>query len=453
MRRVIVYLLVFGIGGLFWAGAASYRGSRGRIPASAAVNTAADAGVSRPAFDPALVDGTVRFYEEREQQDPQGAIGIAKLAAAYHTRFREQGDADDLIRAENAARRSLKIRSRNNGAAWHTLAAALMSQHRFAEALVAANHLAAQTPGSPQADYLRAECHLETGRYAEAETNLRRAAVLLRANRVPEDPFGKALRARLREINGKSDDALALYRKARTAAEKEWETPRPTLAWFSVREANCLAMMGRAEDAEAAYRAALASWGRDTRAMSGLAHLRANQGDWAGAIEWAEKADRLTPTQENAMLLYDAYRATGDNEAADRELRLVKTDGSALHAHNRAQALFDADHGTDLDEAEKLARQELTARKDIYSYDALAWVCFKRGKVDEAAALMNRALARGTQDAMLFYHAGRIALARERRPEARTYLEKALAVNPRFHPTAPAEARALLATLKGVSPK
>jgi hypothetical protein len=60
---------------------------------------------------------------------------------------------------------------------------------------------------------------------------------------------------------------------------------------------------------------------------------------------------------------------------------------------------------------------------------------------------MARALALGTRDAMLFYHAGMIARALGDSVAARARLDTALAINPYWHPTQPAEARALLDSL------
>jgi hypothetical protein len=61
---------------------------------------------------------------------------------------------------------------------------------------------------------------------------------------------------------------------------------------------------------------------------------------------------------------------------------------------------------------------------------------------------MARALALGTRDAMLFYHAAVIDHAVGDEASARTRLEAALAVNPYWHPTQPAAARALLDSLR-----
>jgi Tfp pilus assembly protein PilF len=48
---------------------------------------------------------------------------------------------------------------------------------------------------------------------------------------------------------------------------------------------------------------------------------------------------------------------------------------------------------------------------------------------------------------MLFYHAGMIELGMGDSTAARARLERALAINPTWHPTQPARARALLDTL------
>jgi len=48
---------------------------------------------------------------------------------------------------------------------------------------------------------------------------------------------------------------------------------------------------------------------------------------------------------------------------------------------------------------------------------------------------MKKALAEGTQDARLFYHAGSIAAASGRKPEARHWLERAAAIRQMLLPS------------------
>jgi hypothetical protein len=62
--------------------------------------------------------------------------------------------------------------------------------------------------------------------------------------------------------------------------------------------------------------------------------------------------------------------------------------------------------------------------------------------------VMAKALALGTRDAMLFYHAGMIERALCQDEKAREHLEGALQANPYWHPFQPAEARAVLDSLR-----
>ena len=100
--------------------------------------------------------------------------------------------------------------------------------------------------------------------------------------------------------------------------------------------------------------------------------------------------------------------------------------------YNRQLANFYSDHDLKLEEALQLALAELKDRKDINGYDAAAWAYYKNGEFDEAQEMMGHALAMGTQDAHLFYHAGMIAYALHDDTQAQGYLEQALEINSHF---------------------
>jgi tetratricopeptide (TPR) repeat protein len=85
-----------------------------------------------------------------------------------------------------------------------------------------------------------------------------------------------------------------------------------------------------------------------------------------------------------------------------------------------------------LEKALGLALAELRTRKDIYGYDAAAWAEYKNGNFEEAQTYIEQAMALGTRDAQLYYHAGMIALELGHKEQAREYLEEALAINPHF---------------------
>ena len=111
---------------------------------------------------------------------------------------------------------------------------------------------------------------------------------------------------------------------------------------------------------------------------------------------------------------------------------------------HRAWSLALLDHDRRVPELLRKAEDEIAVRQDVYGWDLLAWALHKSRREAEAADAMAKALSLGTRDATLFYHAGMIENARGHRSLARDWLERALAVNPYWHPSQPAEARALL---------
>ena len=62
---------------------------------------------------------------------------------------------------------------------------------------------------------------------------------------------------------------------------------------------------------------------------------------------------------------------------------------------------------------------------------------------------MQHALSQQTEDAQLYYHAGMIERALGNTAQARTYLDKALTMNPRFSATQASIARTALDSLGG----
>src|SRR5262249_26379819 len=101
--------------------------------------------------------------------------------------------------------------------------------------------------------------------------------------------------------------------------------------------------------------------------------------------------------------------------------------------YNRELALFYADHDLKPAVAVDLARKELDVRRDIYTYDVLAWALLKNGEPRQALAEMQPALRLDTRDARLYFHAGMIYDRLGQRDKARDYLRRCLATNPRFH--------------------
>ena len=130
-----------------------------------------------------------------------------------------------------------------------------------------------------------------------------------------------------------------------------------------------------------------------------------------------------------------------------RREAIAQLAGEAANVYDRALSLYLANHGLEPARALSLAQNELTARKDVYGYDAAAWALLAAGQASDADAMMAKALAFGTRDAKLLYHAGMIAAAVGDRGRAIDALRASLALDPSFDAFQAERARQTLAGL------
>ena len=398
--------------------------SSGQEPPQASPTTqAVPVATERTPYDPDQVRKTVAFWQAQSGRDAQGAIALRELAAAYLSLQRETGDIADAVRAEDAARRSLKVLSRGNSGAATRLARALLAQHRFPEALAIATLIAS---GDPQGSRLVADIQLELGDYDAA----RKALEAVPAE--SEDMNYKALRARFEAIDGRPDQALRLMKEARALADERPDMPAEVVAWYGTMVGHMLIDSGQLDEGEKSCHEALKVFPRDYRAMTGLAEAATWRGDHQGAVDWGLKALAISAQNPEALrLVGEGYAAMGKQQEADEQYRRLETLAHSFpRIYDRHWVLFCADNDRHLDEALALARKDLELRHDIHGYDALAWACYKKGLLPEAGRMMEEALARGTQEAPLLQHAATIARALGDRGRADTLLARARVLNP-----------------------
>jgi tetratricopeptide (TPR) repeat protein len=391
----------------------------------------------------------IAFYEGRVSRDPQGSLDLARLASLYLQRARETGDHADLHRAESAARRSLANSSRRNEKASLALASSLVGQHRFTEALEVMRALASTHPEMPAYRAALGEIQLELGDYESADTTFAALAgdVEARGNLAIAPRL-----ARWAEIMGRPQEALAILVAAREEATRRGnDLPPEQLAWFHLRVGDVLARGGRSVEAEESYLAGLDARPGDHRLHAALARLSLGRRQWRGAIQHARQAIAVTSEPAALLLLGDAYTGVGDTARAedcyrDAERRFIEHQ----EPYNRAWTLFQLEYRRrPIAELVALLKQEIHTRRDIYGYDLLAWALYKQGDFAAAREVMASALRTGARDALIFFHAGMIERALGSNEAAHRHLGQAIEINPHFHPTHPALARAVLDSLGG----
>ena len=394
-------------------------------------------------------DELIRFHQKRVGADPDDALGYNRLASAYIQKARETGDVGYYGRAEKAVLRSLDLVPRGVSAASAvtTLAAIHLARHEFRSALQLAQRAIELGAPDPSPHAIAGDAYIELGEYAEA----RRAYARLEGATGLRAPHARI--SYLRFLHGDADGAIAEMRRALKLTTGSAGEPR---AWIEAQLGDLLFLRGRLGDAEAAYDAALGSYPHYHRGLAGLGRVRAAQGRDAEAVEYYQRAVNIIPLPEYAASLGDVYERLGRADAARKQYALVEYIGrlNALNRvmHNRELALFYADRETNLDQAVDLARRELEARRDVYTYDVLAWTLFKRGRVTEARDAAREAVRLGTPDARLLFHAGMIHQAAGDTALARRYLEQALALNPQFHPLQAEVAARALRRLRAAAP-
>ncbi len=377
----------------------------------------------RAPFDPTLTGKNVAFWEGLTRKNPQPYLEYRELAGAYLARQRELGDIADAVRAEEAARKSLTITTRGNSGAAIRLAQAMLAQHRFPEALAMAQ---AAAQADSKAERIVIDIQLELGEYDAATRGLQTVTT------EPDDLNLLALRSRFEEIEGKPEASIQSMREAMKITEGRPDMPAEVVAWYHTMVGHHLIDSGRLEDGELACRKALAIFPNDYRAMTGMAEAATWRGDHAGALKWATDAIKLSPQNPEALRLAgEAYAAMGQTRQADERSRALRDLAHSFpRIYDRHWVMFCCDSGQDLDEALALARKDLELRHDFQGHETLAWACYKKGLLEEADREMTLALARGTQQAPLMYHASVIALARGDEARAKSLMDKARTLNP-----------------------
>lgn len=350
-------------------------------------------------------DADIAFFEARIRRDSLGAIDLARVSGLYLQRARETGSGQDLLRAEAAARRSLNHRRSRNPPAAQMLALSLLPQHRFAEALDVAAELVEHDPATPAFRALLAEIQMELGRYDEARTNFG----MLRSH--ADNPTIAAQLARWDELTGDVEGARALLLSARAAVLARARVPPEQVAWFHLRVGDLALRYGHFDEAAHAFDAGLAAHPEDYRVLAAAARLAVAEGDWRGAIRFAERSLATTIDPATLGLLADGWRALGESARAENADRvLAATMRLQAGSFHRAWGLYLLDHDRQVAEVLARAEADLVTRRDVYGYDLLAWALHKSGRDPEACRAMRQALRLGTPDPMLLRHASTIEM-------------------------------------------
>ncbi|HEY3334522.1 MAG TPA: hypothetical protein VGK16_04725 [Candidatus Limnocylindrales bacterium] len=405
------------------------------------------AGAVDPAVELARARDDVSFWAGRAAADALDIVAAVKLADADATEARLTGDVTSYTRALAAADGALAAQP-GYVPAQASKATVLVALHRFPEARDLARMILDMDSGNATALGVLGDASLELG-------DLARTGAAYQSLRLTAPGAASSVRdGRLAFVRGDPAGAVAADRAAVAAATAD-ALEGDALAFYHVTLGETLLATGDAAGARAAYDAALAVRADQPAALVGLAKLDAFDGDLDAAIARMDTALDAIPAPDwlarrsDLLALRDAP-GDADAAAADRATieAIASLAGEAGSVYDRGLSLYLSDHGLEPARAVRLARDEHAIRPDIYGDDTLAWALVNAGDARAADAPMRDALAAGTRDARLWYHAGVIAAELGRADEARTYLEDALALGAALDPVARARAERVLGSLR-----
>ena len=402
--------------------------------------------VATPLLDPCVVallphkgteplDQEISRAQNRAKEPADSVIWLERLGWLFTAKARRSYDPGYWKLAEQCGL-CIAARRPHSPEALLLLGHVLDSLHRFHEAETIARELVAAR--GLHFDWgLLGDALMEQGRLAEAVDAYQKMIDL------KPGPQSYSRAAHVRWLKGNLRGAIELARMAARASD-----PRDadSSAWSYSRLALYELQAGDAKQALDACEIALRIRPDHAGALLVRGRILFASGKPSEAVSALRSATALTPLPEYRWILADALRAAGrEDEAIEEETRLVR-DGAA--SDPRTFALFLATRGRETGAALDLAQSELNFRADVFTLDALAWALHASGRSNEASAVMRRALAEGTADARLFFHAAVISAASHHRADAQRWLGKADAIRQMLLPSERVELDRLLATAR-----
>jgi tetratricopeptide (TPR) repeat protein len=399
--------------------------SSGTSGQAAAQNRDEVAGRLLAGFAPGDTAAYVSQLEARVAAIPGDSKSFLLLGLAYQQRVRETGDPSFYPRSEAALRRALRLTPKN-ALAVTGLAALAASRHRFEEARALAERARRLAPASAGPLGVLGDAFVELGRYRQAFAAFNRMAAL----KPSLASYSRVSYAR--ELLGDPRGAIVAMRLAVQAGEG---TAEPA-AWSLVQLGNLYFDTGRLAPAEHAYRAALTRFPGYVHAEAALGRVAAARGHFGAAAKLYRRAVERLPLPQYEGALGDVLHLAGRGAEAEAAFGTVGAIEQLLAANGvRTEletALFDLDHDRRLPDALARARVAYETRKSIEGEDVLAWALYKNGRCDEARSHSERALRLGTRDALKIFHRGMIEVCFGHRAAGRSFIRRALAINPQF---------------------
>lgn len=382
------------------------------------------------------LDQDIARLQEKARQARDRLVTLERLGWTFVAKARVSFDPGFYKLAEQTAL-CLSAGTPQSAEALLLRGHALQSMHRFLEAEALARDLVVRR-GQASDHGLLGDALMEQGKLVQAVT----AYQAMMDQRPSPEAYVRA--AHVRWTTGDLAGAISLMGMA--VGTSGFRDPE-AVAWANTRLALYQLQAGKRDEATRRIDVALAAQGDYAPALLAKGRLHFAEETPARAVPLLTRAAQINPLPEYQWALIEALRVSGRSADADAvEAQLIRQ--GPLN-DRRTFSLYLASLSRDAALAVQLAQQELEARRDVLTLDALAWALRAAGRVEEARAYSDQALSHGTSDARLLYHAGAIAAALGRTDEAVRRLAQARAIEQMLLPSERAALARQWAAMKG----
>ena len=261
-----------------------------------------------------------------------------------------------------------------------------------------------------------AEMALQKGDHGTAFTYAQRAA-----ESAPNDPqlwllLGYA--ARLDGKLGPSADAYQHSLKLHSSLDAESGLAQTYMA------------SGRTADAERLLKSVVAADPKRRVELSILGDIYMRTGDYQGALEWLDRAERLEPTAQSELLLAVSYMHLKNNDMASHYLEMARNRDPNNPDVERSLAGFYRETG-DYTRAVEALNRIRNPKPDVVA--ELAFTYGLAGKPDESARYYAQAADLLPRDLNLQLSAAQAQVAVTSFDKAQTFLDRAAKIDPNYY--------------------
>lgn len=337
-------------------------------------------------------------------------------------------DTDDVLwvgMAEAAAVQAVKADS--TLLSLMQLARVRFTQRYHDEAVMLLTRVVGQSRYHAEAWGVMGDAFFESGHYRSADSCY---AVMYEL----DEGFDSLRRiARGKALFGEFEEAIALIDRAIDGAE-DWASQRD-LAGAYAQIAGIFYTHGFVDAALENIDQSLALFPGSVPNLSLRADILRVKGLVVESDQLVERLTGLSPHPLYITKLARVYTRRGDQARADSlvNVALDGYDRLTLKYYSiivRCYVEFLLDFEIDVAKALRLAHTQSRKRRDIHSYELLAWAYYKNGDYDLAWSSIGLALRQGTTDPRLVYRAAVIAKAAGKEDKYRTFQERAHDLNP-----------------------